>query len=226
MDGTLADTEPHWLRAQSALLARHGLPALTREQELKLVGASPEISVGMFQRLGMTIDPEVMLDEVYDDVCESVADGVAWRPGAVELLADLNAHRVPTALVTNSSRPLADVVLDHLHGGEFTITVTSSDVRPGKPDPAPFLFAAARLGVDPADCLVIEDSMNGIRGALAAGCVTLAVPHGMRIPPSPDYVLRESLRGLDWAHLRDLYAAFRAQPTNPTDVSDAGAPTE
>jgi DNA-binding transcriptional regulator YdaS (Cro superfamily) len=39
-------------------------------------------------------------------------------------------------------------------------------------------------------------------------------------------VLRESLRGLDWAHLRDLYAAFRAQPTNPTDVSDAGAPTE
>ncbi|WP_282851965.1 HAD family hydrolase [Gulosibacter sediminis] len=216
MDGTLADTEPHWIRAQSALLTRRGLPELTPQQEIDLVGASSEQVVTLFQSLGVIDDFEEIVDEVFADVCDSVTDNIQWRPGAVELLADLNRHGVPTALVTNSNRALADAVLKHLPGCEFTLTVTSSDVRPGKPEPDPFYYAAERLGVAVTDCVVIEDSMNGIRGALAADCVTIAVPHGIDIPPSPEYILRESLVGLNWPQLRALYTTFRTR----------GVPTE
>jgi sugar-phosphatase len=55
------------------------------------------------------------------------------------------------------------------------VVVTASDVRIGKPDPAPYLMAARRLGVDPAQCLVIEDAPAGLIAARAAGCATLAV---------------------------------------------------
>lgn len=216
MDGTLADTEPHWIRAQSALLERRGLPTLTREQEIHLVGASSEQVVSLFHSLGVDEEFREIVDEVFADVCESVADGIRWRPGAVELLQNLNDHGVPTALVTNSNRALADAVLRHLPGCTFTRTVTSSDVRPGKPEPAPFHFAARQLGVAAADCLVIEDSMNGIRGALAAGCVTIAIPHGMDLAESPEYILRPSLTGLDWPQLQDLFTSFRTR----------GVPTE
>lgn len=211
MDGTLADTEPHWIRAQSALLARRDLPVLTREQEIHLVGASSEQVVALFRSLGVEDDFHAIVDEVFDDVCDSVRDGIVWRPGAVELLHDLRRHGVPTALVTNSNRALADAVLLHLPDYEFSLTVTSSDVRPGKPEPDPFLFAAEQLGVDVRECVVIEDSMNGIQGALAAGCVTIAVPHGMELAESDDYVLRPSLEGLDWPTLQNLFTDFRSQ---------------
>jgi mannitol-1-/sugar-/sorbitol-6-phosphatase len=99
-------------------------------------------------------------------------DGIVVLPGARELLAAL--PRGTWAIVTSCSRPLADARLAAV-GLEPPVLVTASDTAVGKPAPDPFLEAARRLGVDPADCLVVEDAPAGLTAARAAGAATLAV---------------------------------------------------
>ena len=77
----------------------------------------------------------------------------------------------------------------------------------GKPDPEPYLAAAAALGVEPSACLAIEDSPTGAASALAAGCATLGVPHVVSIPAAPGLTIIDSLDGLDVDALRRVHAA-------------------
>ncbi|HEV7622831.1 MAG TPA: HAD-IA family hydrolase [Amnibacterium sp.] len=99
-------------------------------------------------------------------------DGIVVLPGARELLDALPRDR--WAVVTSCSRPLADARLAAV-GLHPPVLVTASDTAVGKPAPDPFLEAARRLGVDPADCLVVEDAPAGLVAARAAGATTLAV---------------------------------------------------
>ena len=89
-------------------------------------------------------------------------------------------------MVTMSYRNLASVVdralAERLPSGGFDVLVCGDDVRNGKPDPEPYLLAAARLGVEPQHCLAIEDSPAGIASAEAAGCVVVAVPNQVPVP--------------------------------------------
>ena len=80
-----------------------------------------------------------------------------------------------SAIVTSCTRPLAGARLAATGLPAPRVVVTASDVERGKPHPDPFLLAARRLSVDPADCLVVEDAPGGLRAARAAGCATLAV---------------------------------------------------
>src|SRR5207253_3020329 len=107
--------------------------------------------------------------------------GLPLQPGAARLLAALDAAEVPYALVTASSRAIMDAVLK-VTGLSFAVTVCGEDVRRAKPDPEPYLLAAARLGVPPAGCVVLEDSPTGIAAARAAGCPVIAVP-SVPVPP-------------------------------------------
>ena len=98
--------------------------------------------------------------------------GVVACEGAGELLASLPAER--WALVTSSTRPLAQV---RLRAGGLPIPermITGNDIEHGKPHPEPFLKGAALLGIAPDDCLVVEDTPAGIRAGKAAGCRVLA----------------------------------------------------
>jgi sugar-phosphatase len=99
-------------------------------------------------------------------------DGIVVLPGARELLDAL--PRNAWAIVTSCSRPLAVARLAAV-GLEPPVLVTASDTSVGKPAPDPFLEAARRLGVDPADCLVVEDAPAGLTAGRAAGATTLAV---------------------------------------------------
>ena len=115
-------------------------------------------------------------------------------PGAVELLAALGRAGVPCALVTMSWRRLADEVVNLLPAGTFAATIVGDEVSAGKPDPAPYLAAAAALGVEPARCIAIEDSPTGLRSAESAGCRSLAVPNLLTLPEAPGRTLVTSLR--------------------------------
>jgi HAD superfamily hydrolase (TIGR01509 family) len=117
--------------------------------------------------------------------------GLPLQPGAAALLAALDAAGVPYALVTASSRAIMDAVLK-VTGLTFAVTVCGEDVRRAKPDPEPYLLAAARLGVPPAGCVVLEDSPTGIAAARAAGCRVIAVP-SVPVPPSPGLITVKSL---------------------------------
>ena len=99
-------------------------------------------------------------------------------PGAVELLDQLAASRTPCAVVSSSSHHWVDGWLERLGlAGYFQTTVCRGDAPAIKPAPDLFLTAAARLGVEPASCLVIEDSLNGVIAARAAGMDVWAVPN-------------------------------------------------
>ncbi|WP_405494827.1 HAD-IA family hydrolase [Streptomyces sp. NBC_00096] len=103
---------------------------------------------------------------------EDVAGGVVLLPGAKELLSALPAGR--WAVVTSATRPLAQARLREA-GIDFPELVAADDITRGKPDPEPFLLAAARLGVDPARCVVFEDAPAGLAAGRAAGMVTVAL---------------------------------------------------
>jgi HAD superfamily hydrolase (TIGR01509 family) len=130
---------------------------------------------------------------------------VAVRPGARELLAAVAGAGLPHGLVTSSQRVFADAVLAAT-GMTFPVTVCGEDVTMTKPDPEPYLLAAKHLAAEPARCVVLEDSPNGVASASAAGMRVVAVPSLVPIPPAPGRVVVPSLRDVTLATLRALAA--------------------
>jgi beta-phosphoglucomutase-like phosphatase (HAD superfamily) len=99
-----------------------------------------------------------------------------------------------------------EAVLDRLEV-TFPVTVCGDDVSHSKPDPEPYLLAAAKVGADPRQCVALEDSPNGVGAAEAAGCVTVAVPSLVPIPPASTRLVVTSLTELSLDRLRALVAA-------------------
>jgi sugar-phosphatase len=176
MDGTLIDSIPavvrSWLRwAQEEdvdprrLAGFHGVPAR-----------------GIAERL---LPPERVDAAVARIEAIEVADveGITVLPGALEALAALRGSGIQgaseadhrCAIATSCTAPLAAARISATGLPVPEVVVTASDVTRGKPHPEPFLLAAARLGVEPTECLVVEDAPGGLEAARAAGCSTLAV---------------------------------------------------
>ena len=117
-------------------------------------------------------------------------------PRALELLTDLRFAGIPCALVTMSYRRLTDLLEAALPEPLFDVVVTGDEVSRGKPHPDPYETAAAALGLDPADCVAIEDSEAGMRSAVSAGVPTLVVPSVKPVPLVRGAVGLATLRGL------------------------------
>lgn len=165
-DGTLVDSTPAVERswrtwsdrmglAGPDLDAFHGRPAAATVGALV---AEPD------RDAALTLIAQLELDDV---------DGVVPLPGAVESLAALQGRRV--AIATSCTLALAQARLGAAGIEIPSVLVTVDDVQRGKPAPDPYLLAAQRLGVDPTECLVVEDAVSGIAAARAAGCAVLAV---------------------------------------------------
>ncbi len=201
MDGTLVDTEPYWMLAEHELAERHG-GTWSKEHSLNLVG-NDLLDSGRYIRehMGIDLEPAEIVEQLLDAVIEQIRVAVPWRPGAVDLLTDLNAAGVPCALVTMSYRRFVDPVIDGLADAAFAEVVTGDAVERGKPYPDPYLKAARLLGVDPADCLAIEDSNTGARSAETAGCAVLCVPNHVPVLDGERRLFADSLVGLTAANL-------------------------
>jgi HAD superfamily hydrolase (TIGR01509 family) len=198
MDGLLVDSEPLWFEVERAVMARLGGRWGEADQRA-LIGGSLDRTVSWL--LAKAPAPASREDVarwlVADMAALILARGLPLQPGAGPLLAGLDAAGVPCALVTASSRAIMEAVLK-VTGLRFSVTVCGEDVRRGKPDPEPYLLAAARLGVPAAGCVVLEDSPTGIAAARAAGCPVIAVP-SVPVPPGPGLLTVESLEevGID-----------------------------
>lgn len=201
MDGTLVDTEPYWIESEFELVEKYGGKWST-EHALNLVG-NDLIESGRYIREhgGIDREPADIVEELLDLVVTHVERKVPWRPGAVDLLADLRANGVRCALVTMSYRRFVAPILARLPEGTFEVVVTGDAVTKGKPDPEPYQKAAAILGVDPARTLAVEDSNTGARSAEAAGCTVLVVPNHVPVLPGPRRVFLPSLDGLAYSTL-------------------------
>ncbi len=190
MDGTLIDSGAVVVRSWHRWAAEEGLdPAV-------LAGAHGIPSAQIVERL---LPPErrVAATARIDAIEVSDTDGIVVLPGAREALAALPVGRV--AIATSCSRPLADVRIAATALPAPSVVVTADETSRGKPDPAPYLLAAQRLGVDPARCLVVEDAPAGITAGRAAGCAVLAMATTNRVPDllaaEPDAVVARPRRG-------------------------------
>jgi sugar-phosphatase len=168
MDGTLVDSDAAVERAwrtwaaeygvdpSAALAIAHGRPAEQTVRALLPEAGDETVAAAAARQLALQ----------YDDLADVVA-----AAGATELLARI---AVPWAVVTSADRRLANA---RLRAAGFCppSLITSEDVRAGKPDPAGYRLAAARLGIDPRRCLVVEDSEVGIQAGRAAGALVAAL---------------------------------------------------
>jgi HAD superfamily hydrolase (TIGR01509 family) len=204
LDGTLIDSEPYWDAATADLIAAHGV-SWSQAHSDALIGNDLLTSARYIKRHGgVELPAAVIVDLLLDGVARRVAEHLPWRPGARELLAELNQLGVACALVTMSYRRLADAVVAALPPGSFATVVAGDDVTHGKPHPEPYLTAAARLGVRPAECVAIEDSPTGLASAVAAGVPALGVAHLVPLEPSPGRHLVGTLVGVSGADLGEL----------------------
>ena len=208
MDGLLVDSEPLWTIAEVELAADLG-GTWSQEIKARVLGTRLDVAV---PAILSWFDVEPTADRVAATsarltarMVELFARELPLMPGAAALLAELRANGIPVALVSSSYRHLVDAVLSS-GAGPFDASLAGDEVVHGKPHPEPYLTTAARLGVDPAHCVVLEDSPPGVASGRAAGCAVVAVPSvpGVTFSAQARTLIAASLEEVDLATLRSL----------------------
>jgi HAD superfamily hydrolase (TIGR01509 family) len=210
MDGLLVDTEVmiRDLMVKAALARGAHLPFEVFQQ---MVGLPDHASNAVARaHFGDDFPLEELEAEVGAGARAACEVGVALKAGVVELLDHLDAAKIPRAICTSSSHAAVQRTLGP--SGiipRFDAIVAAGDYPRGKPNPDPFLTAAARLGVAPRDCLALEDSHNGVRAAHAAGMMTVMVPDLLE----PTDEMREKCHAIadSLHHVREMIEVAGAQ---------------
>ncbi len=178
MDGLMFDTETLTYELQKPILEQKGI-TYTLDWYKQTVGKRIEDIVPLFKELcGDSFDYEgfrVQCREAYKKYTDE--HGVPIKDGLFELLDYLKEKNIKIALATSTTEPSAARTLK-ISGTlpYFDALVCADDVKRGKPHPDPFIKAAEKLGLNPENCLALEDSINGIKSAYSAGMVTVMVP--------------------------------------------------
>ena len=213
MDGTLVETEQAWVAAETAIVASFGGLWTAELGAANVGGPVSKAASAMLDAIraggadpGPSLDRTEMERLLLSRVEKQVRRELPMRPGAAELMVALSRCDVPMALVTNSPQSMVNAVIDgieqawHQSGGTgspFTLIVTPELVYNPKPAPDMYQYAAAKLGVDPRRCVVLEDSPVGVASAEAAGCLVVAVPFAVPLHARHRVVIVESLTLVD-----------------------------
>jgi mannitol-1-/sugar-/sorbitol-6-/2-deoxyglucose-6-phosphatase len=219
MDGVLIDTEPVWRAAESDVFAGLGI-VLSESDVLESTGQPIEELIPIWRQrspagaalaggslAGASLSDAEVAGLVIDQVIAHVKAGGQPMPGVTAAIALFERCGLRLAIASSSPRRLIDAVCDRLGLGGIDVRCSAMDEARGKPAPDVYLTAARRLGVAPVSCLAVEDSLNGLASARAAGMTCVAVPDPL-LAADPRYrgadlVLR-SLTDLDEAALRRL----------------------
>jgi HAD superfamily hydrolase (TIGR01509 family) len=176
LDGVIIDSEALQHRAYNLVLQRFGIQvdAAVYGREWIAAGRGPEYAV---RALGLPIAADELRrlkDPVYHDLLRREIQLVAGARAALDRLRG----RFPLAVATNSHATDVDFVVEHFAlAPYFSAVVTREHYVEAKPAPDAFVTAAARLGLPPGRCVVVEDATKGIRSAAAGGCACIAFPH-------------------------------------------------
>jgi beta-phosphoglucomutase-like phosphatase (HAD superfamily) len=198
MDGLLFDTEAIAREAMIATALRLGFE-MPEQVFLAMVGLPADASRALLlNHYGKKFDVDTYWTEVDEGFVKLLTGRQFMKTGVVELLGRLDRAGLRCAIATSShhAHVQRNLTLHDLQG-RFHFIVAHGDYARGKPNPDPFLKAAERLGVAPENCLALEDSLNGVRSAAAAGMMTIMVPD--LIPPT------DEIRGLCLGVARDLH---------------------
>lgn len=186
LDGVVVDSEQLWERSWGFCCAQHSVPWLATDTSAVQGMSSFEWSEYVAAKLG---DPELarlIRAECVGYVVGAIDSGQAPLVDGAEKLIREVSERVPVALASSAARAVIDAVLRrHSIDEWFSATVSSEEVRRGKPSPDVYLEAANRIGVAGTAGIAVEDSSNGIRSAHAAGLSVVAIPNP-HYPPRPE----------------------------------------
>ena len=211
LDGLLVDSEPVWYDVESAAVERLG-GIWGPEHQAACIGGTLDASCRyLIELTGATMTAEQLADELLAAMVVRFMTELPVHTGALELVDAVRERGVSTALVSSSYRVLMDAALDALGAQRFDVTVAGDEVAHGKPHPEPYLTACARLGVPPRRTVVLEDAVNGVISAEAAGCFVVAVPSVAPIEATPKRPVVGSLRDIDTDWLLGLPAAGRSR---------------
>jgi HAD superfamily hydrolase (TIGR01509 family) len=176
MDGLMVDSEPLWFAVEREFARVRG-GDWTPELALTCVGQGTPHTLRVMQHtFGFAVDTERDARAVAEMFISRVHE-LVLKPGFEELLAAGRGAGLPCALASSSARKLVEATLRRFAVYDrFAAVTTGDDVHRHKPAPDVFLLAAERLGVEPRRCIVLEDSIAGVRAARAAGMRVIAVP--------------------------------------------------
>lgn len=179
LDGLMFNTEDLYQLVGTELLRRRG-HEFTPELLDQMMGRPSAVALQIMidtHALDATVAQLVTeTDEIFPEILRTK---LAPMPGLIELLAALESRQIPKGIATSSRRSFVVRVLGQFgYQPRFAPILTSEDITQGKPHPEIYLLAAQRLGIQPGEMLVLEDSQNGCRAAVAAGAIAVAVPGG------------------------------------------------
>ena len=205
MDGTLIDSEPYWHEGEMKIAAAHGG---YWDEELAWQGSGtpvPDVARRMVEH-GCQLSIEEIGQGMIDYVAQKEFERIPWIEGVEDVLVALRDAGVPSMLVTTSPRHLAENLVVQAPAGAFAGYVCGDDDVEKKPSPAPYLEAGRRLGVAPEDmkyCVAVEDSMSGLRSAVASGATTIGQTGFMQIDNSngPQFASIKGYEDIDAASL-------------------------
>ncbi|MBX9773577.1 MAG: HAD family phosphatase [Xanthobacteraceae bacterium] len=197
MDGLLLDTESVYRSAMVAAASAMGYDFPGDFCQSMVGTAEAEIHLILRRRFGADFPVARLFADCEAEMRRRLDPGVPVKTGAVELIGELAARKLPMAVATSTARRIAEQHLSRAGLLEhFAAVCTREDVMRGKPYPDIFVAAAGRLGVHPERCVVLEDSYPGVRAAHASGAMAIMVPDML---PATD-----ELRALCVAVVRDL----------------------
>jgi HAD superfamily hydrolase (TIGR01509 family) len=177
MDGVLIDSEPLWEKTERILLGKRGID-YNPDYRDKIVGLNQNDSGKLMKKtFNLPETVEELLEERTEILLGLYENELELVSGLMPLLDELIKTNLLLALASSSPYKIITFVLNKFSLNEFFRVVVSGDfVQFGKPNPDIYLHTAKELGVAPAECIVIEDSINGLRSAKAAGMLCIAVP--------------------------------------------------
>jgi HAD superfamily hydrolase (TIGR01509 family) len=187
LDGVLTDSEPWWNDVRIEFARAHERPWTHDDQQAVMGANSREWAEIMRSRLRLDhLDADAIEAAIVDGMVERYrslpSPVIAGTPDEVRRIA---AGR-PVAIASSSHRRVIEAAVDALGLHDvFGAVVSSDEVARGKPEPDVYLLAAERIGVAADRCVVVEDSLNGVRAGKAAGSYVVLVPNPS-VPPAGD----------------------------------------
>lgn len=208
-DGTLVETEPYWIAAEMELADLHGI-TWTEEDAIQCVGSPMRESARRMQAAGVQMEIDPIVEWLVDRVVVMMDEqGIHWLPGVRELFEECAANNIPCAVVSNAWRKVVEKTVSGLPAGVVKFILAGDEMIVAKPDPWPYAHAASVLGVDPENCVAIEDSLAGTLSAEAAGIPVVVVRGVQPVPAGPDRSRVVDLSDINLNRLRDIVGGMQ-----------------
>jgi HAD superfamily hydrolase (TIGR01509 family) len=208
MDGVIVDSELHWKSVEGYFLSEI-VPGWTEADQGRIIGLSLDNLFSLLHdEYGYRGSEEQFLATYHANAHRIYTEKVELLPGFEGLLSLLHENDVLLALASSSPRAWIDLVLERFDlRPAFDVTVSAEEIDgEGKPSPAIYLHTARRLGADPARCVVVEDSRNGVMSARAAGMYCIGLRNGFNDDQdlSAAHIVVDGHAGIDWPTLMAL----------------------